>query len=273
MSKVNPLLAAIRAQQAKKESENGPQPETGSDSNDARHVGSQADGASGGSGVSGVGREQSVDNSPGLDQRPRPAATGLLARASLARAGVKAQPAPVSSGASARSESQGTPTILEGEIVSPTSVAKPAQNRLLAAAIAGQEKRDVVQKDYSYLFAEEPKDFQELLNRFDAVLARDSGIDDFNIDLCRNYVRRIYTDLQNQPELDGLLIDRDVANVIHFIRATKAKAMEVGLEKQTKSENKKAKAKPKNRFGDAVLNLDFNGVAKTLEDLSDFGDM
>lgn len=120
-------------------------------------------------------------------------------------------------------------------------------------------KKKAEEQDYAHLFEEAPIDFQDLLNRFDSLLERDNGVSMMNIDLCRSYVKRIMVDLKEHPEYDGLIIDRDVHNVIKFIRSIKESAAQTVIEKKAKAEKTAAtKAAKKNRFGDlSNVNLDF----------------
>lgn len=82
--------------------------------------------------------------------------------------------------------------------------------------------------------------FQDMLNTLDGLIVKESGINSFNIDLVRGYVRQIMTDLKTSPDLDALLIDRDVHNVLAFIQHVKNDAIAA---KVTKKEKKEAKAK------------------------------
>lgn len=82
--------------------------------------------------------------------------------------------------------------------------------------------------------------FQEMLDTLDNLIVKESGINSFNIDLVRGFVRQIMTDLKTTPEYDAMLIDRDVHNVLAFIQHVKNDAVTV---KVTKKEKKEVKAK------------------------------
>ena len=107
------------------------------------------------------------------------------------------------------------------------------------------------------LFRELPMDFKELLDSFDAAMVRDKGITDFNLDLSRAYVKRIMVDLKENPEFDGLMIDRDVHNIMTFIRAVHERARIGVVEKKEKAATKTKKVPASKRFNldDKVLDL------------------
>lgn len=157
----------------------------------------------------------------------------------------------------AKSDSGGR-LVVSGDSANQIAKPSPAKGALLAGVQKAKENQEKAQADMAYIFNEMPVDFKELLDRFDTLLKRDTGINDFNIDMIRAYVKRIMMDLREHPEYDGLVIDRDVRNVIAFIRSTKEKAIEAASEKKEKSEKKKANAgKSKNRFGDVGGFIDF----------------
>lgn len=88
----------------------------------------------------------------------------------------------------------------------------------------------------------DPKDFKGLLDRLDEVITSQLGISKLTIDSIRGYVKQIMMDLQTQPDLDALLIDRDTHNVLKFIRYVKDDAVIARGQIQDK---KTAKAKKK----------------------------
>lgn len=154
--------------------------------------------------------------------------------------------------------------------IAPNALPTPAKKPSLLEAFtvhaeAEAEKREI-------LFKEPPKDFKAMLDHFDSLINKDTGIDQYNIDFCREYVKKIYLDLRQQPELEGLMIDRDVRNVIMFIRATKSRAIEAGEVKKVKAE-KKAKIKPSARFGNIGGTFDMSLMVDSLEDFSNMGDL
>lgn len=148
----------------------------------------------------------------------------------------------------------------------------PKVSSLLATTKRAAEDKAESDRKAEVIFKELPIDFQELTNNFDELLAKSAGVTMVNVDTARAYVKRIMTDLKEHPEYDGLLIDRDVHNVIKFIRSLKETAMdtvEVKRDKAAKSESR-AKGK-KNRFGNMdglVLDLDAAQPVNSIEDLS-----
>lgn len=87
--------------------------------------------------------------------------------------------------------------------------------------------------------------FQTLLNEFDAMVGAVGNITQLELDQSRNFVARIMKDLVTHPELDGLVIDRDVHNVMKFVQASSGMANKnfvTSQERKSKAADKKAAA-------------------------------
>lgn len=152
-----------------------------------------------------------------------------------------------------------------GLITSPT-------NRILAAAAAA--KKAEPQANYDHLFDTIPENFQEMLDKFDKLMIRDQGVNDLNVGHFRDYVKRIFVELKENPEYDGLIIDRDVHNVIKFMRAVKGQAQELAVEKKTKAAKTQANKAKSNRFAAIAGNLDLGGkMPATIQDMSNLDDL
>lgn len=156
-----------------------------------------------------------------------------------------------------------------------------ASQGLLSAAKAGglsgslekaKAQQELSKSTHDKLFTEPPKDFQGLLDEFDKFFAADTGISEFDLAPARDFVERIFNDLRTDPNLDGLMKDRDVGNVIEWVSKVKGDALAAGNLKKEKAETKASKAKPKNRFGD-VGSIDLTTLPTNLKELSDFGDL
>ena len=89
----------------------------------------------------------------------------------------------------------------------------------------------------------QPEEFKERLDKLDALIQAEQGINSYTMDAVRGYVKTIMVDLQKQPELDSCLIDRDIHNVLHFIRTVKDNAAESRTVAKAKREVKSSKAK------------------------------
>lgn len=154
-------------------------------------------------------------------------------------------------------------------IPSPLAAAKSG---LLAAAAKGVEKKQAQDNDFAYLHTELPTDVRELCDRFDEMMARDQGIDVMNLGLARAYVKKIMVMLKENPEFDGMIIDKDVHNIMAFVRSTREQAVQTINVKAAKAEKSAAtKASKKNRFG-SIEAIDFGGSsggAISLEALKD----
>lgn len=184
---------------------------------------------------------------------------------------------PAAGGTQGENEGSKTPERRDSTAVVPTpsvGAAKPAG--LLAGLASGREKAEALKAEHDYLFEEVPKDFKETLDRFDMIMQRDQGDIDFDLPHMRNYVMRIMVDLKENPEYDGLIIDRDVHNIIAFMRRLKGQAITIANEKTTKAQAKASKPKVGARFAMDFDNIDLMATKTpaSLEDLSkiDFGD-
>ena len=173
----------------------------------------------------------------------------------------------------AKTAGAGGAVVQSGVDSKPANSVSSPKGSLLAGIQKATERAEARKEDHHYLFAEVPDDFQELLNRFDNLLIRDGQIDLSNIDTCRAYVKKIMVDLKENPEYDNLIIDRDVRNVIMFIRSVKDTAIQELNTKKEKGTKRKANAAAKkvSRFGD-VGTLDLNALDTplSLEDFSNF---
>lgn len=159
---------------------------------------------------------------------------------------------------------------------STTNAAAPVakKNLLTSTLTAVREKAEADKADHEYLFAPIPKDFQEVLNRFDDMMQRDHGILQIDLVRCRDFVKKIMIDLKENPEYDGLIIDRDVHNIIKFQRMLKSQAEEAVVVKTEKAAKRETKAKVKGagRFAADMDSFDLNAPIKpkSIQDLSDF---
>jgi hypothetical protein len=152
----------------------------------------------------------------------------------------------------------------------------PAKPSLLASTREITKKQNEA-VSYDHLFDSIPTDFQEVLNRFDTIMQRDHGTIDINLPRIRDYVMRIMEDLRENPEYEGMLLDRDVRNVIGFIRRTSVQAANVVVEKQVKSAKKVSKAAKSgsNRFDMDLDSFDLGAASpvKALGGLTDLSNI
>lgn len=115
--------------------------------------------------------------------------------------------------------------------------------------------------------------FKDRLDMLDSLVSSELGISPYTIDVIRSHVKHIMMDLVTQPELDSILIDRDVHNVLAFIRHVKVDAAEARTVTKVKKETKVKKDSKFRNF-----DIDFtalsnaltgsSGIPKSLTDLS-----
>jgi len=71
-----------------------------------------------------------------------------------------------------------------------------------------------------------PESLKSRLDSLDAIISSELGISTLTLDAIRAHVMEIMVTLKGQPELDSILIDRDVHNVLAFIRNVRVDAIE-----------------------------------------------
>lgn len=101
-----------------------------------------------------------------------------------------------------------------------------------------------------------PQGFKARLDAFDAMIMAEAGINQQQLDAARNHVATIMVELKENPEYDGMLIDRDVHNIMLYVRAsasfTKSEFVLVN-EKKTKAAVKKSNSKINTTFDLSLL--------------------
>lgn len=203
--------------------------------------------------------------SPAVETNEKPAAVVASGKGSESVAqsgGIFAKPSTGGTSGDGSGNATGTGN---GLVTSPT-------NRILAAAAAA--KKAEPQANYDHLFDQIPEKFEDVLKKFDELMIRDQGVNDLNVGHLRDYVKRIFVDLKENPEYDGLIVDRDVHNVIKFMRAVKGQAQELAVDKKAKAAKKEASSAKKNRFAAIAGNLDIGGqMPKTIQDMSQLDDL
>lgn len=86
-----------------------------------------------------------------------------------------------------------------------------------------------------------PMGMAERLDELDRLIMRDNGISAFTLDAIRGHVKIIMIQLKEEPELDAILIDRDIHNVLSFIRHVRVDAMAAQTVKAEKATVKSRK--------------------------------
>lgn len=96
-----------------------------------------------------------------------------------------------------------------------------------------------------------PEDFKKVANALDELIGQDEGIDMLTLSAARSYVKVLATSINENPELDSLMLARDVRNVIRTMRTLQAQAeaaQEVKLEKRVKRASKKKSSAKADKF-------------------------
>lgn len=95
--------------------------------------------------------------------------------------------------------------------------------------------------------------FKANCDKLNELILADTGLSPYTVDAAKGFVRQIMIDLRDQPELDSCIIDRDVHNILTFIRRVKYDAAEAQAEVKTKKA--KAESKKKTAFGGMRIDL------------------
>lgn len=144
------------------------------------------------------------------------------------------------------------------------SVAKKAPE---ASVVSAPESQPQVSAIQSYVAPEPltnvahkdgPANFRENLDAFDRILIATGGIDKLNLDEIRGRVRACMIDLKANPEYMDLVIDKDVHNIMKFMRESVKYAGESFTAKQVAKAKKETKKKIAAEIDFSALNLDID---------------
>lgn len=103
--------------------------------------------------------------------------------------------------------------------------------------------------------------FKDRLDELDRLCMSEFGVSKLTVDAIRGHVMVIMKTLQTEPELDNILIDRDVHNILTFIRFVKNEAVASRESTQAKKETKAKKALKLGGFTmDAFVPLSLEGL-------------
>lgn len=100
-----------------------------------------------------------------------------------------------------------------------------------------------------------PANFQAKLDALDALCQQQAGITALNQDQARRFITEIMGDLKVNPESAGLVIDRDMHNIMLFVQAAAAQGDNKFVEVGVKREKKAVKAKMTAAMSDAFDEL------------------
>lgn len=152
------------------------------------------------------------------------------------------------------------PPVIDDDIFAKATGAGPTS---LAAKLHESQQGQVDETTVQEVPVEGPMGFQARLDDLSRLIEMDQNIGPTVADAVKSHVKQIFIDLKTQPELDSCLIDRDVHNILAFIRSTKGEALETRVktvEKREKAASKKTKTRfsfegLKNPGGDGKFNL------------------
>lgn len=142
---------------------------------------------------------------------------------------------------------------------------KPVESKLPATAepknkfIAAQEAMAAALAPKQAPIDDWPLDpaekIQAMLKKLDEMISSETGIEDIKMQLARGLVRDIMIDLKEQPELDSLIIDRDVHNIMYFIQHVKLQAVAANQGTKERKVKKEAKTARSSAFAEAMKNV------------------
>ncbi len=93
------------------------------------------------------------------------------------------------------------------------------------------------------LMLESPEEVRQLCDRVDQMIESNEALSGPPLIELRGYVQRLMITLKERPEFDSIVIDKDIRNVMRFIRATREETLalrEVKTERKAKREANKA---------------------------------
>jgi hypothetical protein len=114
---------------------------------------------------------------------------------------------------------------------------EPQQTRVqaLPAVAAARAKK---------LVLDSKEDVRALCDRVDAMIESNEQLAGPRLGELRMYVQQLSVTLKERPEFDGVIIDKDIRNIIKFIRATREETLllrDIKIEKKTTRAAKKEK--------------------------------
>ena len=112
-----------------------------------------------------------------------------------------------------------------------------------------------------------PAGFQHILDSLDALCRDAAGITPLVHDSVKQHVRKVMEELRVNPEMRGLIIDRDVHNIMMFVQASTRRADVKFVEQATRKEKKSNKKIQASIFDDALAALLPAGPAASLDSL------
>lgn len=132
---------------------------------------------------------------------------------------------------------------------------RPTSNINVEAAKFGQR-----------LVLESSGSVRELCDRIDKLIEGNPTLVGPSLADLRNYVQQLMITLKSRPEFDGVVLDKDVRNVMIFIRKTREEALGLRevkvVKKVAKATNKEKKQKELSGFADAFQQLMSGGLKK-----------
>lgn len=103
-----------------------------------------------------------------------------------------------------------------------------------------------------------PADFQMTLANLDTLIGEQTGISQLQIDMARKYISEIMITLKTHPEFEGILVDKDVHNVMLFVQSSMNMATAGFIEKKEKKATTAAKKQNAAHSGMTFEMLDFS---------------
>lgn len=115
-----------------------------------------------------------------------------------------------------------------------------------------------------------PDGFKLRLDMLDALIKRDAGISDVMLGMVKTRIKDIVSELKEFPEYDGLIIDRDIHNIMIFMNKSVSTAKAGFVEKEKKRTTRAVRA-AKFDFGDVGTGpaLALDGPELNLDALSE----
>jgi hypothetical protein len=104
-----------------------------------------------------------------------------------------------------------------------------------------------------------PANFQHTLRQLDTLVGESTGIQQIQLDIARKYVMEIMVTLRTHPEFDGILVDKDIHNVMVFVQSSMNLATAGFVEKKAKAATRESKKKASSYGGMTFEMIEFGG--------------
>lgn len=134
----------------------------------------------------------------------------------------------------------------EGEVPVAETVPEPIDSEFDTTSLAVVEKattrqeRSIRELDLEAML-QGPTGVREVLDEIDALMGEDGRLEGLYLDQTRKYIKRLMVTLKEHEEFASVLIDKDVHNIMRFVRNVRGEALSLKAVKAEKKATREVK--------------------------------